>query len=323
MKKRYSSVILIFLVLLLLSIPVIMVFFYRSEFENYEIDNIDEHLGFIQDHAVILFNQYGDDEDVFLSRMTSYMSRHSDYGSLVILDEDYEIIFPQDTPSREAREALAEEFAEGIQQGTLRNQSYHDTGEGQCLRIAFSGLRRQGAGSLYVVSYFDTDTSSTRIDRLESIYLQIAVFSLLFFLGVAVLFYWNYYRFMQLLSEEILRIGTETFAPLAVPPSIGISEKVRQSLNTMQQQIQLSSNRRENLMRSANHFIRNHLMAVDGYAQGIEMGVFAPQEAAEKIRMENMAMEDLLHNLSIRAYIKEQTLPINDEILYPADEIEE
>ena len=108
MKKRYSSVMLIFLALLLLSIPVVMVFFYRSEFENYEIDNIDEHLGFIQDHAVILFNQYGDDEDDFLSLMTSYMSRHSDYGSLVILDEDYEIIFPQDTPSREAREALAE-----------------------------------------------------------------------------------------------------------------------------------------------------------------------------------------------------------------------
>ena len=64
-------------------------------------------------------------------------------------------------------------------------------------------------------------------------------------------------------------------------------------------------------------------MAVDGYAQGIETGVFSPEEAAAKIRTENFAMEELLHNISVSSYMKEQTMPGNDEFLRLSDEIEE
>ena len=53
MKKRFSSVIILILALILLSIPAIMVFFYRSEFENYEIGVIDEHLADVRDHVRI------------------------------------------------------------------------------------------------------------------------------------------------------------------------------------------------------------------------------------------------------------------------------
>ena len=322
MKKRFSSVIILILALILLSIPAIMVFFYRSEFENYEIGVIDEHLADVRDH-VRMFSENTDNKSRFLQILSSYMTRYSDRGALLILDEDYTIVFPEDAPSREARQDLADEFAEAIQRGTLQNSSYFDSEEGLCFRVAIGSLVREDSGKLYTVAYYDTDRSGFQIDRLESIYLQIAVFSVLLILFVIVLLYWNYYRYMQLLSEEILRIGTGDRAPAAIPVSVGASETVRRSVNAVMEQLRLTENRRDTLVRAVIHFIRNHLMAVDGYAQGMETGVFSPGEAAAKIRAESFAMEDLLYNLSVRSYIREQTMPDNDEVLYLPDEIED
>lgn len=323
MKKRYSSaILLIILMLILLSIPAAMVLFYRSEFENYEISEVDRRLANIQNHVRLFYEQTDADEQHIIKSLSSYMIRHSESGALIILDEDYGIVFPEDSSSREAREALAEEFAGAIQEGTLRNNSYFDTGDGKTLRITLDSLRGKDTGALYAVAYFDTDNSYAQIDRLETIYLQIAVFSVLMLLFVIVLLYWNYYRYMQLLSEEILRIAVGDFAPIAVPPSFGASERVRRAINTAQEQLRLIVSRRETLERSVHHFVGNHLMAVDGYAQGIEMGVFSPEEAAAKIRMENTVMEELLHNMSVRSFIREQTIPANDEILCLPDEIE-
>ena len=323
MKKRIFPFVQIILMLILISIPAVMVFFYRSEFENYEIGEIDSHLTVIQNHARLFCEKYGEDESRFIKEMSSYMSQHSAFGSMIILDEGYEIVLPEDQPSREARGALAEEFAGAIQHGTLQNQSYFDTEDGLSLRVSFSSLQGKDAGKLYVIAYYDTDKSSSQIDRLESIYLQIAVFSFIFFFAVAVLFYWDHSRTMRLLSEEILRMGTENFAPVAVPPSVGATERVRRAVNTAMKQLSLSISRRETITRAVNHFIRNRLMAVDGYAQGIETGVFSPEEAAARIRTENFAMEELLHNISVSSYMKEQTMPGNDEILRLSDEIEE
>ncbi|MBQ6469301.1 MAG: HAMP domain-containing histidine kinase [Lachnospiraceae bacterium] len=323
MKKRLSSLILIFLIVLLLSIPVIMVFFYRREFENYEISVIDKKQDAVQSHVRLFYDKYGEEGNRFLQAMSSYMSQHSESGALIILDEDYQIILPEDPLSKEARKDLAGEFAGAVQRGALQNQSYFDTADGKSLRVSFSSLQREKGGILYIIAYYDTDLSSSELTRLEENYLQIAVFSCALFLVIVVLFYWNYYRYMQLLSEEILRIGAGDFSRLALPPSIGVTEKVRRSINTMMEQLQLSMNRRETLSRSVNHYIRNHLMAVDGYAQGIETGVFSPEDGAAKIRMESIRMEEVLHNFSVKSYIEERTMPERDEALCLADEIEE
>ena len=167
MKKRIFPFVQIILMLILTSIPAVMVFFYRSEFENYEIVEIDSHLTVIQNHARLFCEKYGEDESRFIKEMSSYMSQHSEFGSMIILDEGYEIVLPEDQPSREARGALAEEFAGAIQQGTLQNLSYFDTEDGLSLRVSFSSLQGKDAGKLYIIAYYDTDKSSSQIDRLD------------------------------------------------------------------------------------------------------------------------------------------------------------
>ena len=321
MKKTYTVVSFMLLILFLLSIPVTMVVLYRRAFEDFEISNIDTHLEEFQHHIDLFDTDVAADKDLYLSRVASYSSRHSDFGALILLDEDYEVLFPADEPSREARQELAEAFSRAIQRGELQNRSYFDTEDGRSYRVSFQTVSGKN-GARYSVAYYDTDRSSTEIDRLESNYIQVAAISCLVFLGIGSLLYWVYCRYMQQLGDEILRIGTGDVSPVSIPQSVGAMNSVRRSVATAAEQLRRSAIQQKTMTQSANHFIRNRLMAIGGFAQGIETGVFPPEEAAVKIRAESTVIDDLLQNLSLQHYMKEQALPEGEEELIMAEELE-
>ena len=105
-------------------------------------------------------------------------------------------------------------------------------------------------------------------------------------------------RPLNWLCREAEKIGTGDFSEIAPTFSLRELEQLRESMNEMARQLQRSAQVQKDFFQNVSHELRNPLMSISGYAQGIEQGVFpAPKEAAHTILEESVRLTELVNSL--------------------------
>ena len=119
-------------------------------------------------------------------------------------------------------------------------------------------------------------------------------------------------RPLNRLCWEADRIGTGDFSEISPTFSLRELEQLRVSMNEMSRQLQRSDQVQKDFFQNVSHELRNPLMSISGYAQGIEQGVFpAPKEAAHTILEESVRLTELVNSLLTLSRMESgQTSPV-------------
>lgn len=100
------------------------------------------------------------------------------------------------------------------------------------------------------------------------------------------------------LCREAERIGGGSFAEIEPAFSLKELEDLRLAMNRMSDQLMRSDQSQKNFFQNVSHELRNPLMSISGYAQGIEQGVFQPpRDAAHTILTESLRLTEVVNSL--------------------------
>ena len=261
---------------------------------NYNENEGFRHLAAIQAKVKSEYEEADGDWRIFGNNLSTFLVSNSDLGQLLILDEDFDVIFPENELLREVRKTISEEFKIAFAEGKLENKSVLHSSDGKTYRAALSSMKGTDSRLMYILSYSEMRWENNNIRHLSRLAIGL---SFLISLGIT---------FMLYLYEQ------------SAQRSALLADALKETIERKQQK----EEKEHTLQYSINHYLQNHLMAADGYAQGMEIGVFEPDEAARKIRFENKLMEDLLLNLSFMTFMEGQTEVEQLETLYLAENVE-
>ena len=211
----------------------------------------------------------------FLRQAGPLAHRMGGRASLMILGPDFRMVYPRDEGEREDAAPLAEAWAQAIQAGELSSG-------------AEAAEWTDASGETWLVRIYEVPTQSVRLRYLVT-YCSI---------GVLWVTARSVSRPLNRLCREAEKIGTGDFSEIAPAFSLRELEQLRASMNGMARQLQRSDQVQKDFFQNVSHELRNPLMSISGYAQGIEQGVFpAPKEAAHTILEESVRLTALVNSL--------------------------
>ena len=251
----------------------------------------------------------------FLRQAGPLVHRMGGRASLMILGPDFRMVYPRDEGEREDAAPLAEAWAQAIKAGELSPGTeaveWADA-SGETWLVRIYEVPTQSVRLWYLVTYCSVSTISAWVDRTS---LLVLVISGLFVL-VAISVLWvtarSVSRPLNRLCWEADRIGTGDFSEISPTFSLRELEQLRVSMNEMSRQLQRSDQVQKDFFQNVSHELRNPLMSISGYAQGIEQGVFpAPKEAAHTILEESVRLTELVNSLLTLSRMESgQTSPV-------------
>ena len=113
---------------------------------------------------------------------------------------------------------------------------------------------------------------------------------------------------LKRLSRSVANIGDGTFVQIEQPFSLRELEEVRLAINSMSRRLQKAEQTQRDFLQNISHELRNPLMSIGGYAQGIERGVFtSPQAAAHTIMEESQRLTELVGELLTLSRLENDT----------------
>ena len=124
-------------------------------------------------------------------------------------------------------------------------------------------------------------------------------------------------RPLHWLCQRAYEIGTGDFSEIQTPFSLKELEELRLAMNEMSNQLTRSDQVQKDFFQNVSHELRNPLMSISGYAQGIEAGVFpSSKEAAHTILEESIRLTELVNSLLTLSRMESgQTIPQLSSVL--------
>ena len=236
----------------------------------------------------------------FLRQAGPMAHRMGGRASLMILGSDFRMVYPRDEGEREAAAPLAEAWSQSIQSGelSLGTASEWTDGSGETWLVRVYEIPAVSMRLRYLVTYCSASAISTWVNQTSLLVLGISGL----FVLVAIVVLWvvarSVSRPLNRLCREAEKIGTGDFSEITPTFSLRELEQLRESMNEMVRQLQRSDQVQKDFFQNVSHELRNPLMSISGYAQGIEQGVFpAPTEAAHTILEESVRLTELVNSL--------------------------
>ena len=236
----------------------------------------------------------------FLRQAGPMAHRMGGRANLMILGPDFQMVYPRDEGEREAAAPLAEAWSQSIQSGelSLGTASEWTDGSGETWLVRVYEIPAVSMRLRYLVTYCSVSAISTWVNQTSLLVLGISGL----FVLVAIVVLWvaarSVSRPLNWLCREAEKIGTGDISEIAPTFSLRELEQLRESMNEMARQLQRSAQVQKDFFQNVSHELRNPLMSISGYAQGIEQGVFpAPKEAAHTILEESVRLTELVNSL--------------------------
>lgn len=264
-----------------------------------ELKSLQERIVPIMEHS---FSGGGEDDPIktFLGKAGPLASQMGGSARLMILVGQMQVIYPRDEQLRQAVTPLAEEFRQYIQDnGTLREDADTLTAsDGETYLVNIYEAPIQSQRLRYIITYCPTSRIGGWVT--EAAVLVLAIASVFVVLVFAVL--WTATRSitqpLHRLCREAERIGGGSFTEIEPAFSLRELEDLRLAMNRMSDQLMRSDQSQKNFFQNVSHELRNPLMSISGYAQGIEQGVFQPsKDAAHTILTESLRLTEVVNSL--------------------------
>lgn len=236
----------------------------------------------------------------FLGKAGPMASQMGGNARLLILAGHMQVIYPRDEQLRAAVMPLAEEFTKYIQSGIIPGNDTVTvkTGDGETYLISVYEAPLQSRRLRYVITYCPASRIGGWVT--EAAGLVLAISSAFVAMVFAVL--WTAAKSitqpLQRLCQEAGRIGGGSFTEIEPAFSLKELEDLRIAMNSMSDQLMRSIQSQKNFFQNVSHELRNPLMSISGYAQGIEQGVFQPtKDAAHTILTESLRLTEVVNSL--------------------------
>lgn len=264
-----------------------------------ELQTLQERIVPIMEHS---FSSDGEDDPIktFLGKAGPLASQMGGNARLMILAGQMQVIYPRDEQLRQAVTPLAEEFRQYIQDnGTLGEEADTLTAsDGETYLVNIYEAPVQSQRLRYIITYCPASRIGSWVT--EAAVLVLAIASVFVVLVFAVL--WTATRSitqpLHRLCREAERIGGGSFTEIEPAFSLRELENLRLAMNRMSDQLMRSDQSQKNFFQNVSHELRNPLMSISGYAQGIEQGVFQPpRDAAHTILAESLRLTEVVNSL--------------------------
>lgn len=305
-QKIFSRLLVPTMVALLL-LPPLSCLIFRQAAKRYAYDEAVRELQTLQERIMpILEDSFtgGEDDPVrtFVGKAGPLAAQIGGNARLMIMAGQMQIIYPRDEQLRASVEPLAAEFRQYIQENdTLGGDADTLTAnDGETYLVNIYEAPVQSQRLRYIITYSPASRIGGWVTQATVLVLAIAsVFVVLVF---AVL--WTATRSitqpLHRLCREAERIGGGSFAEIEPAFSLKELEDLRLAMNRMSDQIMRSDQSQKNFFQNVSHELRNPLMSISGYAQGIEQGVFQPpKDAAHTILTESLRLTEVVSGLLI------------------------
>lgn len=303
MKKPTVFQALLLSVLLLILLPWLSYAVFRNAAEDYARKQAyAELVGLREGVENILERSFsedagGDPVRLFLSQAGSFASRRSGSGELMIFAGENQLIYPRDADARATAEPLAGAFLTAVDDEKIRDVGLVKTGDGTEYLLSVVEPPVSSARIRYIIAWCPAAEVGAWVHDASCLVLAIsAVFSLL-----TLLVLWITARRiaspLRRLCAEAERIGAGDYAPIEAAFSLREPDALRMSMNKMAQELDRAEESQKHFFQNVSHELRNPLMSIGGYAQGIEQNVFSPPEAARTIMEESRRLTELVDSL--------------------------
>lgn len=303
-QKIFSRLLIPTMVALLLLPPLSCLIFQQAA-KRYAYHEAVQELQTLQERIVpIMEHSFSSGEDdpvrTFVGKAGPLAAQIGGNARLMILAGQMQVIYPRDEQLRALVEPLAEEFRQYIQEnGALGEDADTLTAsDGETYLVNIYEAPVQSQRLRYIITYSPASRIGGWIT--EATVLVLAIASVFVALVFAVL--WTAARSitqpLHRLCREAERIGGGSFAEIESAFSLKELEDLRLAMNRMSDQLMRSDQSQKNFIQNVSHELRNPLMSISGYAQGIEQGVFQPpKDAAHTILTESLRLTEVVSGL--------------------------
>lgn len=237
----------------------------------------------------------------FLRQVGPLMHRIGGDAHLIILGGKMQVIYPHDEQERAAVTPLAEDFSDYIQ--TMRlpetGKAVEMSGwDGKTYLVNIYPIPIKSVQLKYLITYCATSQISAWVHSATLLVLAISSVFVLLVIAVLWLAERSVTKPLSRLCQTAARIGEGSFETIESDFSLQELEDLRMAMNQMSEQLLRSEEIQKTFFQNVSHELRNPLMSISGYAQGIEQGVFhAPKEAAHTIMEESARLTELVNSL--------------------------
>lgn len=312
-KKIFSRLLFPTMAALLLFPPLSCFIFYQTA-TRYAVHEAAQELELLQEHIVPIMEEslisenydrqkkdsFDDKVETFLEKVGLLAARMNGNAQLMILAEQMQVIYPRDEQLRAEVQPLAKQFGEYIQDNGIDEKKVVtfkiNDGETYLVNIYEAPVNSQRLQ--YIITYCPTSQVGDWVEEAAVLVLVIAtIFAILVFavLWVAVR---SITQPLHRLCKEAEQIGRGSFGEIKPAFSLKELEELRLSMNRMSIQLMRSDRSQKHFFQNVSHELRNPLMSISGYAQGIEQGIFKPpQNAAHTILTESLRLTEVVNSL--------------------------
>ena len=308
-KQSLFARILIPTLLALAILPPAACLIFRHAAEQYAYTEAEQDLWALQESVLPLMEQRFEDNRTsgmqervrgFLKSVSGTVRRQQGRAKLLIYAPEQRLIYPNDEQERSDAQAVSalcvaymqsERFDEGTDVVRL-------SGDGENDLVSVYRVPTQSQQIEYLVTYCPVSQIGTWIDGASRMVLLIA-FGMMALIALVLWFAaGSVAKPIRRLCKSAAAIGAGGFDEITPSFSVREPESLRQSMNAMVIQLQRADEIQRDFFQNVSHELRNPLMSICGYAQGIEQGVFPePKQAAHTILEESDRLTRLVSSL--------------------------
>lgn len=263
----------------------------------------------------------------FLIQISSLMHKTSGNARLMIFESRMRVIYPRDEQEREMLAPLAADFAQYIEEneaslsdGTVKLIS----SDGQAYLLNLYKVPAKTAQVKYVAAYSAVSGIGSWVRDASILVLIISSF---FVLLISVILWFAIRSIthpLHRLCHEAEKIGGGNFSEIEPAFHIRELEALRLAMNQMSGQLRHSDEVQRDFFQNVSHELRNPLMSISGYAQGIEQERFqSPKDAAHTILTESGRLTSLVNSLLTLSRMESSPSPSAMNSVSIVDTIEE
>lgn len=324
-------------VLVLLLLPPLSCLVFHHSAEKYAYEKAALKLDSLQQKITPLIQEcFHNDSDTdivqknsipdFLFAISSLMRQTTGSAKLMIFESHMRVIYPREEEERQILSPLSQDFAEYILQqdtSSAYDTSKFESTDGHAYLINTYQVPPEFPQIKYIVVYSAISDIGDWIKDASMFVLIISSVLMLLMFFVILLIVRSITIPLHTLCREASAIGSGNFTEIEPSFSLKELEWLRLAMNQMSAQLLRSDKIQQNFFQNVSHELRNPLMSISGYAQGIEQGRFSsPEDAAHTILTESIRLTTLVNSLLTLSRLESETAPTKLEPLLVIDPIE-
>lgn len=246
----------------------------------------------------------------FIRQVSTTVIKTGGNTQLIILESNMNVIYPREEQERIAITPLAEEFIKYIQDtDTLvgNDTVKFESSDGQVYLVNIYKVPTKSVQIKYLIAYCPTSEIGSWVEKASILVLSISSLFVLLIFFVLWITARSITQPLYRLCREVELIGNGNFVEIEQDFSLKELEELRLAINMMSSQLMRADEIQKNFFQNVSHELRNPLMSISGYAQGIEQRIFrSSQEAAHTILEESIRLTELVNSLLTLSHLESE-----------------